>query len=354
MSGKGSNSTGLKKPGTARRREVTLTERELISIGCLNEDRGLPWVIQPMIRNISLIEWGRTNGELIHSLLLKHGAILFRGFDPGTALDLEHFVEATSREWAAYREPATPRQQVSENIFTSTEYPAEQTIFLHNENSHCDSWPARIYFLCITPPSSGGETPIADCRRVFKRIDPAIKRGFLTKKILYIRNFGGGLGFPWQTVFGTSNRAEVESYCRQHQMRVKWREGDRLRVEYIRDAVATHPTTGESVWFNHGVFFNCSTLDPEVRKQLLAQFEPEDLPYNTYYGDGSQIDPSVMDELRSAYREETVSFPYRAGDLLMLDNMLVAHGRSPFEGNRRVLVGMSDPVKSIDATFKGE
>jgi hypothetical protein len=68
-------------------------------------------------------------------------------------------------------------------------------------------------------------------------------------------------------------------------------------------------------------------------------------PYaNTYYGDGSPIEPKVLDQLRAAYNAETVSFPWQKGDLLMLDNMLVAHGRSPFVGPRQILVGMAELV----------
>ncbi|WP_281425855.1 TauD/TfdA family dioxygenase [Polymorphospora rubra] len=32
---------------------------------------------------------------------------------------------------------------------------------------------------------------------------------------------------------------------------------------------------------------------------------------------------------------------WRAGDLLLIDNVLTAHGRRSFEGTRRVLVAMS-------------
>ena len=70
-------------------------------------------------------------------------------------------------------------------------------------------------------------------------------------------------------------------------------------------------------------------------------FREEDLPYNTYYGDGTPIEDSVVAEIREAYRQERLEFPWRAGDILMLDNMLVAHGRNPYSPPRRVLVAMA-------------
>jgi len=46
------------------------------------------------------------------------------------------------------------------------------------------------------------------------------------------------------------------------------------------------------------------------------------------------------------YQQEAVIFPWQAGDILMLDNMLTSHGRKPFVGARKVLVGMAEPFSS--------
>jgi alpha-ketoglutarate-dependent taurine dioxygenase len=109
----------------------------------------------------------------------------------------------------------------------------------------------------------------------------------------------------------------------------------------VRPAVRYHPETGEPVWFNHATFFHVSTLDPTISAVLTRQFKEEDLPSTTCYGDGSSIEPETLEELREAYRCETVKFPWQEGDLLLLDNMLVAHSRAPYEGSRVILVGMA-------------
>ena len=81
---------------------------------------------------------------------------------------------------------------------------------------------------------------------------------------------------------------------------------------------------------------------------LLTQHSERQLPYQTYYGDGSDIEDSIVEMLRAAYRKEMVSFRWQQGDILMLDNMLVAHGRNPFTGPRKIVVGMAQPFNYTD------
>jgi alpha-ketoglutarate-dependent taurine dioxygenase len=134
----------------------------------------------------------------------------------------------------------------------------------------------------------------------------------------------------------------VEQYCHENDIQWEWKDGNRLRTRQVRPAVARHPRTGEMVWFNHATFFHVSTLEPTIRETLLAEFKEEDLPNNTYYGDGSPIESAVLDELREAYQQEMVPIAWQERDILMLDNMLTAHARAPFVGPRKVLVAMAD------------
>jgi alpha-ketoglutarate-dependent taurine dioxygenase len=192
------------------------------------------------------------------------------------------------------------------------------------------------------PAQQGGETPIADCRRVYERLDPEIVRAFRERKYMYVRNFGDGFGLSWQSAFRTTERAVVEEYCRRNEIDFEWKENDRLKTRQVRRAVATHPRTGEQVWFNHLTFFHVSTLEPQIRAALLAEFAEGELPNNTYYGDGAEIEPAVLDQLRSSYAAEEVTFSWETGDVLMLDNMSAAHGRRPYTGLRNVVVGMAE------------
>jgi hypothetical protein len=179
---------------------------------------------------------------------------------------------------------------------------------------------------------------------VYARLSPSLRERFVAKKWMYVRNFGDGFGLPWQTVFQTSDRRVVEEHCRGNGIEVTWKDGDRLRLRAVRQAVYKHPLTGEDVWFNHATFFHITTMEPSVRDMLRAEVAEDDLPTNSYYGDGSPIEPEVLSELRESYRRERVIFPWQRGDVLLLDNMLAAHGRMPYTGARKILVGMAQPV----------
>lgn len=337
----------LKSLGTVRRQSVNVSQAKLIEAAPLMPGNSLPLVLTPTVEQVNLVAWATSNRELIATDLQKHGGILFQNFQVNGVAEFEQFIRTVSGELLEYRDRSSPRSPVQGNIYTSTDHPANQSIFLHSENSYAATWPLKIFFYCVTPAQQGGETPIADTRKVFERIDPKIRARFAQKQVMYVRNFGDGFGLPWQNVFQTTNPADVEAFCRSNGIEFEWKEGDKLRTRSCRQAIAKHPHTGEMVWFNHAAFFHVSTLDATIRESLLA-FQEEDLPYNTYYGDGSPIEPDVLNEIRSAYRQEMVIFPWQAGDILMLDNMLTAHGRTPFIGPRQVVVGMAEPFSCQD------
>jgi alpha-ketoglutarate-dependent taurine dioxygenase len=295
------------------------------------------------MEGVALSGWAAANRAAVTSLLATHGVILFRNFQTSGAQDFAQLVRAVSGEPLEYRERSSPRSHVSDRIYTSTEYPSDQPIFLHNENSYAHTWPLTLFFLCVVPPALGGETPFADCRRVYRALPDAIREQFVRRGVLYVRNFGEGLGLPWQTAFGTGDRSRVEAQLRASGYEFEWLGAGRLRTKRLGPAVARHPRTGDLSWFNHATFFHVSTLPPEMGDALRAQFREEDLPNNTYYGDGSAIEPAVLETLRQCYLDAKHSIPWRAGDVLMLDNVLVAHGREPYSGPREIRVAMSEP-----------
>jgi alpha-ketoglutarate-dependent taurine dioxygenase len=331
------------------RRAASVSAETLVTMQPLVPGSTLPLVARPAVAGVDLIAWAKNHLHDIHAVLLRCGAILFRGFEVRGPEAFAEFIRATANgDLLSYTNRSTPRTEIGGNIYTATEYPANQVIPLHNENSYQSSWPLKIYFFCVTAPEQGGATPISDSRKVFERIPPRIREEFADRGVMYVRNYGDGLDLSWQQVFQTNERAEVEAFCRREGLEFEWKDGDRLRTRQILQAVASHPETGELVWFNQAHLFHVSSLAPDVREYLLTEVKETELPRHAYYGDGTPIEASSLAEIRAAYRDETVTFAWQEGDILLLDNMLTAHGREPFVGPREILVGMAEPYRIVE------
>ena len=324
-----------------QRKVVRLSEQDLVRTGFLDADQRLPLLIQPEAEGVDLTGWAVNHRADLEAKLLEHGAILFRGFDLAGPEQFQRFAGEVFGDLLDYKERAAPRVEVSKGVYTSTEFPPDQWIPLHHEMSYAHHWPRKILFYCDLAPQDCGRTPIVRAGRFKERLDPKILERFLDKRVMYVRNYGEGVDMSWQDAFQTTDRAVVEEYCRQAGMTAEWRDGDRLRTRAVRHAVMTHPQTGEVIWFNHAHMFHYSNLPDEVREALLEQFREDELPRNAFYGDGTPIESSVLEEIRRTYLEASLLFPWQKGDLLLLDNFLMAHGREPFSGPRRILVSLS-------------
>lgn len=300
---------------------------------------GTPFpVIGPVGSWSTVVGWFRTHSEELTDLLHHYGAVLLRGWSINSAAQFREIVEASwAAPWADYREPGTPRKEVTRHIATSTEYDSETNIPFHNENSHVTSWPSRLSFWCEQPAAQGGSTPLSDVRDVLHRLPDSI-RTQAQSGIIYQRTFGYGLGFSWQEVFGTIDPAHAEEYFKRNGIRWTW-DGPRLRVRYHRPALRIHPATKSEVWFNHALIYNPYAL-PAEQQPLLDQFGFDQMPFATFWGNGERVGPAEVSDIQQAYDNSSHEFGWQRGDLLMIDNMLTAHGRRAYRGARRVLVAM--------------
>lgn len=337
------------KSGPVRRKTVSASQRDWVKTELMFEDRAIPLVIRPAMEGVDLIDWARNNRDYIEELYTEHRALLFRGFQvPDVSAFHAFSMAASNGQMLEYKDRTTPRTSKKEGVYTSTIHPADQRINLHNEGTYWLAWAQRIFFGSLVVPDEGGATPIADVRNVYKHIDPEIRDKFIEKKWALVRNYNDGFGLPWQEVYQTEDKAEVEEYCTANDIDFEWKDSGRLRTQSIRPAVRIHPETGEPLWFNHIAFFHYTTLDSKVQESLLAEFGVEGLPYNTCYGDGTQIEPDVAEHLRQAYQKEYVAFLWEKGDVTLLDNMAIAHAREPYKGDREVVVCMTDAISGSD------
>ncbi len=337
----------LKKLLGTKPKALKVSERTIVRESRLSSQTSLPLVLEPAYEGVDLVTWAGQNRELIEDRLQQHGAMLFRGFETQSLGSFEQFAKTIAPSLMTYGERSSPRHVLTGNVYTSTDHPADQHILLHNEQSYTLNWPMKIWFFCVQPARQGGCTPIADSRRIFRRLPSSLVEKFVQKQVMYVRNYGDMFGLSWPEAFQTEDKQVVEAHCRRDSIEFEWKDENRLRTKQIRPAVRIHPQTAETVWFNHAVFFNVHSLDRAARDSLRSGMDDMDLPFNTFYGDGSPIEPSVVEQIYDTYRQEQVVFEWQTGDILMLDNMLAAHGREPFVAPREIAVAMAEPYSEI-------
>jgi amino acid adenylation domain-containing protein len=331
----------LAKLKSFRPQPVQIAERDTFRVTSLHAGERLPLVLSPPSDDADLPALAAIHKDFIESKLVEHGAILFRGFPAGSVEAFDAFTQTVCSELFV-ENGEHPRENVKGNVYTPVYFPPERKLLWHNENTFNYRWPRKIWFCCVKPAESGGETPIVDSRKVYERMDPAIRARFMRHGVTYVRNYGEGPGRSWQDVFRTTDRRAVEEQCRKNLIEFEWKAGDRLRTRATRPAVVDHPVTGEPSWFNQAQHWHLACLDPATRESLLTIFAEDDLPRTCYYGDGSPIADADMHAICDVYRELEISFPWKEGDVLMVDNILTAHARNPFSGERKLLVAMGE------------
>lgn len=184
--------------------------------------------------------------------------------------------------------------------------------------------------------------PVVDAELWLDSLDPQLRADF-AGGLRYQQNLhdGMGLGKSWRETFETDSRDEVEEFLAGAGATWEW-TADGLRVVQLRPATLRHPVTGAEVWFNQADQWHPAGLDDDIARVMTQVMGPDELPQSVTFADGSPIPDEYVTQIRDRGLEAAVDVDWRVGDLLLIDNVLTAHGRRPYTGDRRVLVAMSD------------
>lgn len=284
---------------------------------------------------------------VVASLLAEYGALLARGWHVVEPDQLRVVAGLLATNVLRYLGGNSPRTALGQGVYTSTEYPSDAEISPHNELSYSDCWPERLYFACVQPAAEGGQTPLVDGRTLHERLPESFVEDLRGRGVRYIRTLhaGSGPGRSWQRTFETDDRDDVGEILRAAGAEATWLPDGTLRIVERRPAFVRHPHTGRQVWFNQAEQWHRSTLIEEVRAALLDEFGQDGLPHDATYGDGEPIPEQHISAVRAAMADAAVAHGWKRGDVLVVDNLATLHGRTPYRGERRVLVMMTDPVR---------
>jgi len=295
-----------------------------------------PVIFKAKEKYVLLNDWLLENKDLVNDHLSKEGAVLFRNFN----MDIgDAFREVVSSHGKAieYDLGAANRSKIIDNIYISTFHPKEEDLEMHNEMSYTSHWPKELMLYCQIPSEEGGETPLCDGRLIWGMLKEETKKKFEELSIMYVRKLGGLFGgLTWQKVFNTSDKKIAENKCRESDIAFEWLGEDVMVMKWVKPATIKHPVSNETAWFNHCFFFNSIVLNQELKSVMNI----DDIPFYCYYGDGSAIETEVLEELKNAFEKTKSAFVWEKGDVLLIDNILLSHGRNSFKGERKVLAAM--------------
>ncbi|PIN26043.1 hypothetical protein CDL12_01211 [Handroanthus impetiginosus] len=275
----------------------------------------------------------------LDSLLHKHGAILFRGFDSlGTASDFNKVVEAFGYEELPYVGGAAPRSNVVGRVFTSNESPPDQKIPFHHEMAQVPEYPAKLFFFCEVEPAEGGQTPIVLSHIVYERMKekyPDFVEKLENNGLIYTRVLGeeddpsSAIGRGWKSTFLTIDKSVAEERAAKLNTKLEWINDDVKTIMGPIPAIKYDETRQRKIWFNSMVAAYTGWEDARNDPKKAITF-----------GDGTLLPEHIIYDCLKIMDEESVAVPWQKGDVLLIDNLAVLHSRKPFTPPRRILASL--------------
>jgi alpha-ketoglutarate-dependent taurine dioxygenase len=289
--------------------------------------------------------WAAQHRDALRAAVADRGSVRIRGLGLSDVSEAAAVFEGLADGLMTEREAFAARQRHSHGVYSSATWPENQPMCMHHELSYTLEFPGLMMFACLGAPSEGGATGVADSEAVLAALPADLVERFEREGWLLTRSYNDEIGASVAEAFGTDDRDAVEGYCRANAIEFEWQPDGGLRTRQRGSAVVQHPRTGRRCWFNQIAFLSEWTMAPEVREFLVEMYGADGLPFNTRFGGGDPIGEDVVELLNEVYEANTLREPWQAGDLMLVDNIRMAHSREPFEGPREVLVGMADPVQ---------
>lgn len=295
-----------------------------------------------------------TSGEL-RNTLNQDGALLLRGFDVHRYEVFAQVVSAIFEETdlLAYQGGTGHKTKFSDGVYSSTIIPSRFEISPHQEMSYLPQMPSCIAFYCRSPAKKGGRTPLVCGQQLHDRIPREIREQFEMKKIKYTRIYPAAGGpatrllpntiATWTQVFDTHDPRAVEAQCQAMGLDFEWMSNETLKTEVILPPIRVHPQRQQKIWCNQAHTFVPTPKYlglPLYGVYRMLRAIPMLNQGRANFGDGSTIAYELIDGIHETLRPLRFYIDWEPGDILILDNLRILHGREPYEGNREHYAAM--------------
>ena len=280
------------------------------------------------------------NKQAVDAALAHAGALLFRGFDVPDPAAFDAAITAYDEPGFTYEDSLSNavRTNVTERVFTANEAPPSTEIFLHHEMAQTPLYPSKLFFYCEIAAESGGATPLCRSDWVLEALreqTPDFVSRIQAEGVRYTNVMPGhddaasGQGRSWRSTLSVKDRESAEARLTTLGYSWEWHEDDSMRA--TTPALPAIRELGEG----RASFFN----------QLIAAFRGwadsrNDPNRAITFGEGEPIAQEDMAPAIAIADRLTYDLAWQPGDVALIDNFQVMHGRRPFEGKRRVLASL--------------
>lgn len=312
----------------------------------------------------SLSRFLRENRAWLKNQLQESGALLFRGFGLENENQLSQLVQNASDETIDYTGGAGLRAALNRVVYNSSDAKPYLAIPLHCEVCYLERIPQRLFFMCKTPPGRDGQTPIADMADVVDAMDPSVVEALETRGVMFVHTLATKRSMfgvkTWMESFATKDRDHAESVAIERGYEVEWKANDLMVLRRRHPALIRHPVHGRRIWFNQIQTLHDSwswelkrTGHPwKAEFMRWVEWRRKSLPFEqcshqTAFGDGEMIPNSMVEHIRETLWQHAKLFDWQRGDVIVLDNLWIGHGRLPFQGERQILLAMANPIDAI-------
>lgn len=293
--------------------------------------------------------WLARNSDLITQQLAKSGAILFRGFPVDSAEAFDTFSNAFGYPNFTYKESLSNAVRINftPRVFTANEAPKDVEIYLHNEMAQTPIYPDKIFFFCLTPAETGGESPI--CRsdilyNALHKANPELADTFEEKGVKYTTVMPGednpesGQGRSWKSTLSVETKLDAEAKLSRLDYSWQWLDDGSLQATTGKLPAVRTLECGRKAFFNQliAAYMGWSGVREHHQDTLT-------------FGDSSEIPKAWLELIYEISEQCIFDIPWQANDVALVDNNLAMHGRRPYSGNlkRQVLVSLGAAKQNV-------
>jgi alpha-ketoglutarate-dependent taurine dioxygenase len=336
----------------------------------------LPLVIEPVNEKSFTVLKALLNesSDWFNKQLDTYGAILFRGFEVEDAEQFQKVLELLNVELEpVYHFGSAHRVRMTDKVFTSSEAPPDTIIAPHNELNMVPRRPSVLAFFCQVQPDLYGETPIINTEKLFHSLPPSLQHkisNFPQRFVRYVPNH------LLEIVFEELSKDEITKLLQEQRFDFTWEEDGSINFECSHIPLFSHPRTNR-------LCFCLSIVDCLVSREWYRNLEQRySFGQRLYYNwlpaklykriqqglttaatvvDGSQKRTSTLNtyflnehnqyttmttaeakELGKAEWKNAVIFQWKQGDILIMDNLQVAHSRLNTKPPRKILTAFGN------------